>query len=135
MNNTMKINFFNGGNRNITNIKAKHCQIMTAIKDRILKFKPMIEKPIVANYMFFLYCYYFWQDKFLSLNQFYRNTAFITPSRQNQKTNLHQSQKDFHQDNVSFAFLQGYIRSKRRISRNDCKIRMFVKSSILVQMV
>ena len=41
MNNTTIINLFNIDNSNITNIKAQHRQVMTTIRDRILKFESM----------------------------------------------------------------------------------------------
>ena len=41
-------------------------------------------------------------------SQFYRNRRFIRPNYQNQKTNFYQTQKDCHQDNLPFAFLQSY---------------------------
>ena len=50
MNNTTIIN---SDNSNIANIKAQYCQTMATITDRILKFKPIIKKAIVANYTFF----------------------------------------------------------------------------------
>ena len=53
MNSTNIINTFNSDNSNIANIKTKHRQIMTTITNRILKFKPMIKKPIVADDIFF----------------------------------------------------------------------------------
>ena len=52
MNNTTIINPFHSNNSNIANIKTQHRQIMTTITDRILKFEPIIKKPIVANYKF-----------------------------------------------------------------------------------
>ena len=50
MNSTSIINTFNSDNSIIANIKTKH-QIMT-ITNRILKFKSMINKPIVADNTF-----------------------------------------------------------------------------------
>ena len=50
MNNTAIIKPFDSDNSNIANIKT---QIMTTITDRILKFEPMIKKPIIANYTLF----------------------------------------------------------------------------------
>ena len=49
MNNTTTINTFKSDNRNIIKIKAQTCEIMTNIINRILKFKPMIKKPIVTD--------------------------------------------------------------------------------------
>ena len=54
MNNTTRINAFNSDNSNITYIKTQHRQIMTAITDRILKFQPIIKKPIVVTNPTFL---------------------------------------------------------------------------------
>ena len=48
------INTFNSDNSNIANIKAQHQQIMTIIKNRFLKFEPMINLPIVAGDSFFI---------------------------------------------------------------------------------
>ena len=49
MTNATIINTFNSDNSNIANIKTKYCQIMTTITNRILKFKPMIKKPIAVD--------------------------------------------------------------------------------------
>ena len=51
----MIINLFSSDNSNIANIKHEYCQIMTTITDRVLKFEPMIKKPIAANYTFFTF--------------------------------------------------------------------------------
>ena len=48
------INTFNSDNNNIANIKAQHQQTMTTIKNRFLKFEPMIKIPIVAGDSFFI---------------------------------------------------------------------------------
>ena len=69
---------------------------MATISYRILKFEPLKTDSDILD---ILYCYYFWQDQFLCLNQFFRHTALIRP-------NLYQFQKDCHQDNLSFACLQ-----------------------------
>ena len=53
MNNTTIINIFSIDNSNIAYNKTRHCLIMTTIAYRILKFKPMIKKPIVAYHAFF----------------------------------------------------------------------------------
>ena len=53
MNNTAIINTFNSDNRNIAYIKIQHCQIMAIVTNRILKFKPMIKKPVVADNILF----------------------------------------------------------------------------------
>ena len=53
MNNATIINFFNSDNNNIANIKTQHGQIIANTIDRILKFEPMIKKPIAANYKLF----------------------------------------------------------------------------------
>ena len=34
-------------------IKTQHCQIMAILTNRILKFKPMIKKPVVADNILF----------------------------------------------------------------------------------
>ena len=52
-NNTTITNTYNVDNGIIANIKKKRRQIMRNITYRILKFKPMIKKQIVANYTFF----------------------------------------------------------------------------------
>ena len=46
---TMIINTFNSDIGNIVNIATQYCQIMTTITNKILKFKHMINKPIVAD--------------------------------------------------------------------------------------
>ena len=43
----------NRGNSNNANIKKQHQQIMTTIKNRFSKFRPMTEIPIKTNYIFF----------------------------------------------------------------------------------
>ena len=53
VNKTRIINTFNSDNRNIANIKTKHCKIMTTITNRILKFELKIKKPIVTDNAFF----------------------------------------------------------------------------------
>ena len=53
MNNTTIINTFNSDNNIMAKIKTQHCQLMTTIANRILKFKPMIKIVIVTNYTFF----------------------------------------------------------------------------------
>ena len=50
----MIIKSFNSNINNNANIKTQHRQVMTTITDRILKFKPMIKKPIVTNHSFFI---------------------------------------------------------------------------------
>ena len=47
-------------------------------------------------------------ESFLSRYQLYYNTKFTRLIYQYQKTNLHQSQKDCHHGNLSFACLQLY---------------------------
>ena len=49
MTNATIINTFNSDSSNIANIKTKYCQIMTTITNRILKFNPMIKKPIAVD--------------------------------------------------------------------------------------
>ena len=49
----MIISTFNSAISNIDNITTQHQQIMTTIRDRFLKLKPMIKIKIVANYLFF----------------------------------------------------------------------------------
>ena len=53
MNNTTIIDPFNSDNSNIANIKTQHCQIKKTITNGILKFKPTIKQPIVADNIFF----------------------------------------------------------------------------------
>ena len=53
MNNKTITNTFNTDNGNMANIKTQHRQIMTTITNKILKCKPIIKKPIVANYTFY----------------------------------------------------------------------------------
>ena len=55
MNNITIINPFTSHNSNIANIKTQHSQIMTTITNIILKFKPMIKKPIVPNHAYFTF--------------------------------------------------------------------------------
>ena len=55
MNNTTIVNILNSDNSNIADIKTKHCQIMTSIAYRILKFESMIKKPIVTNHASFTF--------------------------------------------------------------------------------
>ena len=100
MNNAAVIKTFNIGNSNITYIKTQPCQLLATITYRIMKFKPVIKKPIMINYTFFTVIT-FSNHQFLCLNQFYRNAAFMRP-------NLYQFQKNFHQDNQSLACLQCY---------------------------
>ena len=47
-------NSFKSDNSTIANIKTQYYQIMTTILSRILKFKPVIKKPIVTNHTFFI---------------------------------------------------------------------------------
>ena len=101
INKTAIINTFNSEKSNVTDIKPQYRQFMTTIKKRILKFKPMIKMPITASIHSLLLLAL--PDQFLYLNHFYSSTIFIRPIYQNQKTDLHQFQKDFHQDNLSFA--------------------------------
>ena len=51
--NTTTINIFKSDNSNIAYVKTYHCQFMTTIAYRILKFESMIKKLIVANHAFF----------------------------------------------------------------------------------
>ena len=74
MNNTTTINTFNNDNRNIAKIKTQHCQIMTNITNKILKFEPMIKEPTVTNYTFFIVFTFSGINSFY-LNQFYCNTT------------------------------------------------------------
>ena len=57
MNNTMIIIIFNRDTviTISTYIKTQHCQIMTTIGYRILKFVSMIKKTIIANDTFFAF--------------------------------------------------------------------------------
>ena len=50
----MIINTFNSGNNGMANSKTHHRQFMTTITNRILKFEPMIKKPIAGNHTFLL---------------------------------------------------------------------------------
>ena len=52
MNNT-SINIFNSDNSKIAYINTEHCQNMTIIAYRILKFQSMIKKSTMANHTFF----------------------------------------------------------------------------------
>ena len=57
MNKAEKINTFksdNTFNSDTGNIKTQHQQIMTAITNRFLKFKPMIKIQMVTSYTFFV---------------------------------------------------------------------------------
>ena len=53
MNNTTIISIFNSDNSNIAYIKTQNCQIITTIAYRIVKFEPMVKKPIVTNHALF----------------------------------------------------------------------------------
>ena len=57
MNNIRITNIFNSGNSSIAYIKAqydgKSCLLMATIAYKVLKFEPIIKKPIVANHTFF----------------------------------------------------------------------------------
>ena len=68
---------------------------MTTIAYIILKFESMIKKPIVANHTLFT-SITFSKINFFCLYQFYCNTTFIM-------SDLHQFQKDYHEDDLSFA--------------------------------
>ena len=95
INHTTTINTFNSDNSNITKINIQHHQVMTTIKNRILKFKPIIKIPIAGNYYFWLH-----QLNSICLNQFYHNKKLTRPIYQKR----HQSQKDCHQDDLSSAY-------------------------------
>ena len=58
MNNIAIINTFNSDDSKTSKIKTQHSQIMTIITNAILKFKLVIEIPVVTSYTFFT-VYYF----------------------------------------------------------------------------
>ena len=104
MNNTTISSSFNSDNSNIANSKTQHRQIITTITYRILKFEPLIKKPIVTNYTF---CTVITTASINSslksvLLQYSIYKTYLL------KTNLHQFQEDFLQNNLSFDFLQFY---------------------------
>ena len=103
MNNATVISIFNSDKSKIDKIKTQHPQIMTTFTSRILKFKPMIKKPVVANHTFFTVIIFSRINLFIRLNQFCRNKTFTRPIYQ--KANLHKFQKDCLQDNLLFACL------------------------------
>ena len=90
-------------------ILTQHGQIMTTIAHRILKFESMIKKPIMANYALF---------SIVTFSKFNSNTSFIT-------SNL---QKDFHQDNLSFACSQIYKHNCLNILASNICFHMQVKN-------
>ena len=53
MNNTTIINISNINNSNIAYMNTYHCQIMTTIAYRIVKYESRIKKAIMANHTFF----------------------------------------------------------------------------------
>ena len=73
---------------------------MTTITDRILKFKPMIQRAIAANHTFFIVITFGRINSLVYINFIVKNTIYKTHLS---KTNFHQIQKDYHQDNLSFA--------------------------------
>ena len=54
MSNTIIINSFNSDDSSNTKIKTHNFQMMTTITETIFKFKPMIEKLITTNHIFFV---------------------------------------------------------------------------------
>ena len=98
MNNTTIINTFHSDISNIAYIKTQNRQIMATIACRILKFKSVIKKPLVTNPTFFT------SITLSRINSF----AYINYEIHLSKYNFHQFQKDFRQDNLSFASLQLY---------------------------
>ena len=50
---TLVINIFKSDNSSITKTKTQNYHVMKTMIYRILKFQPMIEKPMVTNYTFF----------------------------------------------------------------------------------
>ena len=53
MHNAKIINTLNSDNSNIAYTKTQHHHIMKNITSKILKFKPVIEKPLVKHHIFF----------------------------------------------------------------------------------
>ena len=70
---------------------------MTKITDGMLKFKPIIKKPIMASHKFFAAVTFSRINSFPSAIQTYLL-----------KANFHRFRKDFHQDNPPFLCLQFY---------------------------
>ena len=52
VNNATIINTINSNNSNIAKIKTQHHEIMPTVANGILKFEPIIKKPIVTSYKF-----------------------------------------------------------------------------------
>ena len=75
---------------------------MTTITNKFLKFKPMIKLPIVANYTFFTAITFSNINSSIKINSIVIYN-FIRTIHQNRKTNIHQTQKNCHQDNLSFV--------------------------------
>ena len=77
---------------------------MMNITNRVLILKPMIKKSIVANYTFVTVI------TSRSINYFAYICSIVYKSHlsKSKKTNLYLSQRDCHQDNLSFDWLQIY---------------------------
>ena len=78
---------------------------MATLTKIILKFKPIVKIPIVVNHAYFTVFTLSWTNSFayissIILQQLYDSFIEI------KKVNLYQSQKDFHQRNLSFACVQ-----------------------------
>ena len=54
VNNATIINTINSNNNNIAKKKTQHHEIMPTVANGILKFEPIIKKPIVTSYEFLL---------------------------------------------------------------------------------
>ena len=115
MNNTTIINIFESDNSNIAYINNLHCQIMTTIAYRILKFESIIKKPVMANYTSFAVV------TSSKINSF----AYISSIVIKRLSNL---QKYFHQDILAFACLHFYKHNCLNILEGNIGCRMQVKN-------
>ena len=72
---------------------------MRTSTSRILIFKSIIENPVVTNHTFFTVITFWKINSFAYINSIVKTFT---------KPNLHQSQKDCHQNNKSFGRIQFY---------------------------
>ena len=87
-NNARIINIFSNDNSNVANIKTQYHQIMTTIENGILKFEPMINKSIVANYTCFTVFTFNNNNSFTYIN------SIVIQHLSKSKTNFDKTQKD-----------------------------------------
>ena len=114
MNNIVMTNIFNSGNNNIAEIKTTSSNHDNHYKQNFKMWTPD-DRSTSSGRQCIIYCYYFDQDQFLCLNQFYHNAPFKRPIHQIQKT--YQTQKDYDQDNLSFACLRFYKQNSKCTSK------------------